>query len=72
MSLRVRWYSASLAAFLCLLLFDSLALMVFCMGEARIPLGRPIVSCNDCCEDGYNSEKRSYETEGECQDIAGV
>lgn len=72
MSLRVRWYSASSAAFLCLPLFESLALMVFCMGEARITLGRPVVSCNECCEDGYNSEKSSYETEGECQDIAGV
>jgi hypothetical protein len=72
MSLRVRWYSASLAAFLYLLLFESLALRVFCMDEAEVSLGRPIVSCNQCCEDGYNSEKSSYETEGECQDIAGV
>jgi hypothetical protein len=72
MSLRVRWYSASLAAFLCRLLFDTLALRVFCMGEAKFSLGRPIVSCNDCCKDGYNSEKSSYEAEGECQDIAGV
>jgi hypothetical protein len=42
------------------------------MDEAEVSLGRPIVSCNQCCEDGYNSEKSSYETEGECQDIAGV